>query len=220
MAIGKRIEAAMIAANKKPVDIARRLKITESAVSQWFAKDTGPKTIRLSELAAFLATTVDYLMREDEPRLGFAPRPAPQPTQRAQRETDGGGDIPVWSAVAAGDDEGSIILSDAPIAWVRRSDRLMGVANPFAFHIVGDSMLERFTPGDQVVVNPAMPLSAGADCVFIQTGEDGTFRGLVKRLLRANADCWRVRQFNPPRDYELSRRKWVRAYQIVETRHY
>ena len=51
MAIGKRIENAMIRAGKKPVDIARRLKITESAVSQWFAKDTGPKSVRLSELA-------------------------------------------------------------------------------------------------------------------------------------------------------------------------
>ncbi|HMJ99659.1 MAG TPA: helix-turn-helix transcriptional regulator, partial [Reyranella sp.] len=66
MAIGKRIESAMIRAGKKPVDIARRLKITESAVSQWFAKDTGPKSVRLSELAAFLGTTVDYLTSEHE----------------------------------------------------------------------------------------------------------------------------------------------------------
>ena len=66
MAIGKRIENAMIRAGKKPVDIARRLKITESAVSQWFAKDTGPKSVRLSELASFLGTTVDSLITEHD----------------------------------------------------------------------------------------------------------------------------------------------------------
>ncbi|MGZ5906786.1 MAG: helix-turn-helix domain-containing protein, partial [Reyranella sp.] len=74
MAIGKRIESAMIRAGKKPVDIARRLKITESAVSQWFAKDTGPKSVRLSELASFLGTTVDYLITEPE-----SGSPAPLP---------------------------------------------------------------------------------------------------------------------------------------------
>ena len=51
MGIGKRIEAAMLSAGKKPVDIARHFKITESAVSQWFAKDTGPKVTRYSDLA-------------------------------------------------------------------------------------------------------------------------------------------------------------------------
>src|SRR5258708_8050341 len=75
MAIGKRIESAMIRAGKKPVDIARRLKITESAVSQWFAKDTGPKSVRLSELASFLGTTVDYLITEHEAPLGGPPSP-------------------------------------------------------------------------------------------------------------------------------------------------
>ena len=75
MAIGKRIENAMIRAGKKPVDIAKRLKITESAVSQWFAKDTGPKSVRLSELASFLSTTVDYLISEPEGSLGAASPP-------------------------------------------------------------------------------------------------------------------------------------------------
>src|SRR5260370_15539967 len=75
MAIGKRIESAMIRAGKKPVDIAKRLKITESAVSQWVHKDTGPKSVRLSELASFLGTTVDYLITEHERSL--LPPPSP-----------------------------------------------------------------------------------------------------------------------------------------------
>ena len=74
MAIGKRIENAMIRAGKKPVDVARRLKITESAVSQWFAKDTGPKSVRLSELASFLGTTVDDLITEKDGPLGGPPK--------------------------------------------------------------------------------------------------------------------------------------------------
>src|SRR5260370_21634765 len=66
MCIGRRIETAMIKSGRKPVDIARRLKISESAVSQWFSKDTGPKSIRLAELAAFLNTSVEYLITEPQ----------------------------------------------------------------------------------------------------------------------------------------------------------
>src|SRR6266404_4305964 len=66
MGIGRRIETAMIKSGRKPVDIARRLKISESAVSQWFSKDTGPKSVRLADLAAFLNTTVEYLITEPE----------------------------------------------------------------------------------------------------------------------------------------------------------
>lgn len=67
MGIGKRIEIAMTQAGKRPVDIARLFHITESAVSQWFQKDTGPKTERLGELAEFLETTTDYFIRGIEP---------------------------------------------------------------------------------------------------------------------------------------------------------
>lgn len=42
---------------------------------------------------------------------------------------------------------------------------------------------------------------------------------LVKRLLRHTADHWRVRQFNPPRDFDLSKKKWSRALVITEKRY-
>jgi phage repressor protein C with HTH and peptisase S24 domain len=128
-------------------------------------------------------------------------------------------DIPVWSAVAAGDEQGTMIMSDDPIDWISRSDRMRGVKNPFAFFVVGDSMEDRFYQGDQAVVNPAMPMRSGADCVFIRQGEDGQLYGLLKRLMRVASDAWRVRQLNPRKDFELSRRLWTKAYPIAETRH-
>ena len=224
MGIGKRIEAAMHRARKKPVDIARHLKITESAVSQWFAKDTGPKSARLGDLAELLGTTTDYFTRADavEPeQMDFLP-PSANPTVIASPTPPiivaDKPDIPVWASVAAGDGDGAMILTSEPIDYIRRSERTLNVRDPWAFHIVGDSMLERLAQGDQVIINPAMPLLPGADCVFIHQAEDGMMYGLVKRLLRASADTWRVRQLNPARDFELSRRKWSKAYRIAEIR--
>lgn len=224
MGIGKRIEAAMIRARKKPVDIARHLRITESAVSQWFAKDAGPKSARLGELADFLGTTADYFTRGDDneaEQTSFLPpasRPVVVETSAAPLIVADKPDIPVWASVAAGDGEGSMILTSEPIDYIRRSERTLNVRNPWAFHVVGDSMLERLAQGDQVIINPAMPLLPGADCVFIHNAEDGMMYGLVKRLLRASGDVWRVRQLNPQKDFELSRRKWTKAFRIAEIR--
>lgn len=223
MGIGRRIEEAMKDAKKNAADIARHLKITESAVSQWFAKDTGPKTGRLSDLASFLGTTVDRLTRDQPEQRGlfsaapararqFAEAAAPPPVPPDKP------DIPVWASVAAGDGDGSMILTSEPIDYIRRSERTLTVPNPWAFHVIGDSMLERLASGDQVVINPAMPLLPMTDCVFVHQAEDGALYALVKRLLRANSDVWRVRQLNPAKDFELSRKKWTKAYRIAEIR--
>lgn len=148
-------------------------------------------------------------------RGGTSPAPAASPAAAGMVQAD----IPVWASAAAGDEDGTIILTDSPIDYIRRSELMQGVANPFAFYIVGDSMLERFEQGDQVVINPSLPLRPGDDCVFIHQAADGAMFGLVKRLLRAGAEHWRVRQLNPRRDFELSKRKWTRAWRIAETRH-
>lgn len=221
MGIGKRIEEAMRAAKKRPVDIANHFKITESAVSQWFTKDTGPKTTRLSDLAAFLKTSVDFLTRDEPAQASFLPPPAAPPPPVGQQSTSEAlekPDIPVWASAAAGDAEGSMIITSEPIDYIRRSERMMNVKDPWAFHIIGDSMLERLAQGDQVVINPAMPLLPMTDCVFVHHAQDGQHYALVKRLLRASGDTWRVRQLNPARDFELSRRKWSKAYRIAEIR--
>jgi hypothetical protein len=55
--------------------------------------------------------------------------------------------------------------------------------------------------------------------VFIQEDENGTMLALVKRLLRVSTDHWRVRQFNPPRDFDLPKKKWARALVITEKRY-
>lgn len=128
-------------------------------------------------------------------------------------------DVPVWASVSAGDADGTMIMTDRPIDWIRRSDAILHVPDPFAFFIVGDSMEDRFYQGDQAVVRRTPAPRPGDDCVFIQHAADGAIYGLVKRLLRSTADAWQVRQLNPRKDFSLPKKKWAEAYRIVETRH-
>lgn len=156
---------------------------------------------------------------------GFADPPEAPSTSRPLGTTKmmpvdlfgGARDIPVWASAQAGDD-GAMVLTSEPIDYIRRSERMQGVKNPFAFYVIGTSMSPAIEHGDQVVVNPVLPVRPGVDCVFIHEDGNGTMLALVKRLLRSNADHWRVRQFNPPKDYDLPKTKWTRAYVVPEIR--
>ena len=127
-------------------------------------------------------------------------------------------DVPVWASAQAGSD-GALVLTSEPIDYIKRSERMMGVRNPFAFFVIGNSMSPAIEHGDQVVVNPVVPPKPGADCVFVNDDGNGTMRALVKRLLRSTGDHWKVRQFNPPRDFDLPKKKWARALVITEKRY-
>ena len=212
MAIGKRIENAMIRAGKKPVDIAKRLKITESAVSQWFHKDTGPKSVRLSELASFLGTTVDYLITEHESSL-LAP-PSPGAVGPPMALSAGRPDLAVYAS-AAGGPEGAWVLSGDAIAWIHRDQRLVGVRDAFACYVVGESMFPAYEQGNLLLVNPAVPPNAGDDCLLIQEVPDGSRYALIKRLVRFNSTSWTVKQWNPDKTFSLPRKEWQRALLVI-----
>ena len=208
MGIGRRIESAMIKAGRKPVDIARHLKISESAVSQWFSKDTGPKSVRLADLASFLSTTVDYLITEPGGSAG-SPPPVLPPRSAMDRP-----DLAVYAS-AAGGPEGAWVLSSDAIAWIQRDQRLVGVRDAFACYVVGDSMVPAYEQGNLLLVNPAVPPGAGDDCLFVQEAPDGSRHAMIKRLVRFNSTSWTVKQWNPDKTFSLPRKDWQRAFLVI-----
>lgn len=191
----------------------------------------------LPELASALKTTTDYLLHEKGPieaasdPVVVAPPPAielaandtgrepmvyPETQVSFPSQTRGRPDIPLWASAAAGD-EGAMVLVPDPIDYLRRSERMLSVRNPFAFNVLGDSMDPAIEHGDQVIINPSITARPGLNCVFISEGADG-MHALVKRLLRARPEHWEVRQFNPKKDFTISRRKWGRVHPVAEIR--
>lgn len=232
MSLGQQIKAARKAAGLTQLELVAAVRKRGGDLSQpqlsAIEKDEVERPRCLPELATVLGLPLADLLgmkstggRGEQTSL-FSPPvtrrellQAKQPTGIAATNV---ADVPVWASVAAGNGEGEMILTDRPIDWIRRSDHIANAVDPFAFYIVGDSMEERFYQGDQVVVNRALPLRPGDDCVFIGAGEHGELRGLVKRLLRSTGDAWKVRQLNPRRDFDLPKRAWSKAYRIVEIR--
>ena len=212
--LGDTIRAAREAKGMSQVALAAYFGISKSAVNQWESGKNVPDQRKMAALAEKLELDPALLVRlAGIPAPGSAPAAVMSPVPNQP----GRPDIPVWASAEAGSD-GAMVLINEPVDWIRRSERMQGVKAPFAFYVIGSSMSPAIEHGDQVVVNPSLLPTAGKDHVFLQTQEDGTILALVKRLLRSSSTAWRVRQFNPAKDFDQPNAKWSKAQMISEKR--
>jgi len=122
-------------------------------------------------------------------------------------------DLPVYASAEGGG--GAIIITSEPIDYVRRPEPLLSVRDGYGCYVIGDSMSPAYEQGDLLLVHPGRPVRPGDDCVFVRDQGDGTQQALVKRLLRSTTEKWRVRQFNPAKDFDLDRSQWQKVQLIV-----
>jgi phage repressor protein C with HTH and peptisase S24 domain len=171
-----------------------------------------PRSDTLAKLAAAMGITVAELTGE-----ASVPHMTPKTNAILSHQLNApnvGNVMPVYGAAAGGAD-GAMALDSEPIEYKPRPENLKTVAGAFAVYIVNDSMSPAYEPGDQVNIHPARPVVPGKDALFIRVEPDGTQHALVKRLLKATDKVWRVRQYNPPKDFDLPRNVWQRALRVV-----
>jgi transcriptional regulator with XRE-family HTH domain len=225
--LGDAIRAGRERRGLTQAELAREFGISKSAVNQWESGRNVPDQRKLGTLVRVLGLDPAVAAGVPQTATGAAAtgafpggpdEPSPAAT-RLLREMPAAGrpDIAVWASAEAGHD-GAMVLVNDPIDYIRRSERMLGVRNPFAFYVIGSSMSPAIEHGDQVVIHPGMPPQPGKDHVFLQQQPDGTMLALVKRLVRSTTTAWKVRQFNPPRDFDLPKSKWSKALMITEKR--
>ena len=224
--LGDAIRAGRERRGLTQAELAAEFGISKSAVNQWESGKNVPDQRKLGKLVQLIgldpavaagvpgAATAVLAAEPDDSDTARAPAHT-----RVSRETPTNGrpDIPVWASAEAGHD-GAMVLVNDPIDYIRRSERMLGVRSPFAFYVIGSSMSPAIEHGDQVVIHPNLPPQPGKDHVFLQEQADGTMLALVKRLLRSTTSTWKVRQFNPAKDFDLPKSKWSKALMITEKR--
>lgn len=162
------------------------------------------------------------ILQVDENALHGDAMPRPPGAARAQQgqpgvfmpSTDGTGDreLPVYASAQGGNDGMSV--TPEPIDWVPRPRPLLHVAKSYAVYVVGDSMDPAYRHGDMAFVHPSLPLLRGSDVMLIRD-EGGQMVAMIKQLVSWNEKHWRVRQFNPEREFQLSRQDWQQANVVV-----
>jgi len=66
-----------------------------------------------------------------------------------------------------------------------------------------------------VFVHPSLPPLRGDDVVLTKLHADRDMCALVKTLLGWNDRHWKLKQWNPEREFQLSRQEWQQVHVIV-----
>lgn len=195
MGIGKNIEAAMLAANLRPVDIARALGITDSAVSQWFRKDKGPRPEKLPELAGILGTTTEDLLRgarrpkttsDVKKKMQDTPLPATMKDIRQMPET-----VRIFRTDPAGD--GFFIMGEDSGFKARRPSRFEGREDIRAIYVQGDANEDRYRAGQLIYLETLRPPTKSIDDAVLLFKEGG--KALLGKLVDRTPDLITIMQY-------------------------
>lgn len=125
-------------------------------------------------------------------------------------------DIPVLGQAECGSDGAFTLNGGDPIDIVRRPPGLLNRKGIYCIYAEGSSMEPVYEAGDLIYVDPHRPPRAGRDVVIqlVAKGPAGEERCFLKRLVRRSGNRWRLKQFNPEKEFVLDD-KDVRAVHLV-----
>jgi phage repressor protein C with HTH and peptisase S24 domain len=125
-------------------------------------------------------------------------------------------DIPVLGHAECGSDGVFTLNTGEPIDVVRRPPGLLNRKGIYCIYAEGSSMEPVYEAGDLIYVDPHRPPRAGRDIVIqlVAKGPGGEERYFLKRLVRRSGNKWRIKQFNPEKEFVLDD-KDIRAVHLV-----
>lgn len=187
----------------------------------------------LPELAAALGLSASWLRTGRGPRNdgiadeaeAFQPEPnaklhdeAPPLPSRGEMPKD----VPVFGTVVGGNSAAmaDFELNGEIVDFVRRPPRFAGRRDVFAAYYQGESMLYWREPGQLIYFERAKPPRVN-DYVLVELKPpshdgDGVRPALIKRLLGITPTKIRLRQYNPPKDFEIDRERVLQIVRAVD----
>lgn len=150
---------------------------------------------------------------------------APQKEQTAERaegftptiipgkELVGNRDFPIYAAAMGGD--GHTIITFDAIDYVKRPAILENVKDAYGVYIVGDSMEPAYEQGDMALVHPHLPPARGKDVILFHVPPANEAECIIKRLIGFNDFEWKLRQYNPAKDFSEYRASFPYCHRVV-----
>jgi phage repressor protein C with HTH and peptisase S24 domain len=196
-------------------NIAERLGVEVAAVGMWESGKNLPSTQNLIRTAEVLQVDASALGRGDliyldDNNLSDAEiitEPGPPPS--------GPMDVQLLG-VSYGGDDGDFSFNGEVSGYVRRPAGIASLRNVFALHVLSDSMVPRYDPGDVVYCGgrEAVP----GDHIVLEMfpeGEDQVGKSFIKRLVRRTAQEITVEQYNPPKTIPFDRYTVKNIWRVI-----
>ncbi len=196
-------------------NIAEALDIEVAAVGMWESGRNLPSTENLMRTAEMLKVEPAALSRGDlvyldAESLGDAEiisDPSPPPT--------GPMDVKLLGVTYGGDD-GDFQFNGDVSGYVRRPPGIAAIQNVFALHVLSDSMVPRYDPGEVIYCGgrEAVP----GDHVVIETFPDAegqAGKSFIKKLKKRAAKEIVVEQYNPPKEITFDRYAIKHVWRVI-----
>jgi phage repressor protein C with HTH and peptisase S24 domain len=181
--------------------ISRLERAERRLTLDWMIKLAGPLGVNVGDLtrAPSGGTPLD-----ESPQAGRLSITAP--------DLQSSKDLAVYASAQGGPT--GMLVTPEPIEWITRPPPLVGVTRGFAVYVVNDSMDPAYCHGDMAYVHPGVPPRRGDDVLIYQI-INGEWAAMIKKLIGWNEKSWKVRQYNPSKDFSLSRQDWPHLNVIV-----
>lgn len=194
---------------KTQTGLADALGVSPSAVTMLLKGDKKGKRRLLK--AHEIPKVADYL--EAAPPGSVSPPPNARPAPPIDL---GNLKVPLMGQGACGRD-GRFEYNGQHIADILAPAALAGVRDAYAVYAVGESMLDRYQPGEVVFVNPHRPVIKGHFVVAQISGDhEGDIpSGYIKRFISMDDKILRLEQLNPRKILTFPRKKVIAVHRII-----
>lgn len=192
---------------RERIKLAEILKVQEDQLRG--PSTTLPKRSYTKSNAASLKSSVDPVTQPHYPSDH-----APTKTIPGSELFGSYADLPVFGTAQGGQD-GALVVTDRAVDWVARPAVLLRVQDGYGVIITGDSMEPVVRPGSTILINPHLPPRVGDPCIFRCHHDDGTTHMMVKEYRGQTESHWRVRQYNPAKDFTLKKEAWQVCHRSV-----
>lgn len=128
--------------------------------------------------------------------------------------------VPILGAAVGGNpaDSAAFEFNGDLVGYARRPPYLTGRKDVFAVYVYEESMAHWRVPGQLVYVERLRPPREN-EYVLVefhpQPGES-VRRAMIKRLLGTTPTKFRLRQYNPPKDFEVDRRTVLQCLRVMD----
>lgn len=220
--LGEAIKAGRKAKRMTQEQLGDHFKVTKAAVAMWESGKNMPDHRKMAELVNFLGLD-PKLTDPSEPEGDLPPSNATHAPNvaRPPARHDMVKDVPVFGTVSGGDAEavGDFELNGQIVDYVRRPPRFDGRKDIFAAYVQGYSVSPWREPGQLIYLEAARPPRV-MDYVLVElrptSAGDDTRPALVKRLLGSTPTKLKLRQYTPPKDFEIELRRVLKIYRVLD----
>lgn len=219
--VGSAIRKARKQRGKVMREVAEHLNVNVAAVGNWEGGQNLPSHDNLVRTADFLAVDAVALGRgevvfTDSDDLG--PPGDAEFIAAGAMLAAGPMDVELMGVTVGGDD-GDFTFNGEVTGLVRRPPGIAHLRNVFALHVLSDSMIPRYDPGEVIYVGGREPVP-GDHVVIEMFPADGSIVGksFVKKLLRRTASEVVVKQYNPDREFSYNRYEVKQIWRVIPNR--